>query len=105
MLTTVSYSGALVEKVLDYLHELCMDTRDLGLCENCPMRNSCLEDTGECFNEYSENKSASIWQEFIDYGEHAGPTAAARKADYADHMRKMAIEERLIDEWNAEEGF
>jgi len=89
--------GKAIMDVFETLYYACEHIRDCDLCHECPMRNFCLEDPEMSVNDYVD-MPASAWDEFFDYSEHAEASAASRTADYADWMRKMAIEERIIDD-------
>lgn len=89
--------GKNIENTFETLFYACQDIRDCGVCYECPLKNFCLEDPEMSCNDFAEI-SASTWDEFLNYAEHAEATDEIRRSEYADMMRKIEIEERMIDD-------
>ena len=89
--------GKTTEEAFETLFYACENIRDYKLCHECPLCNDCLEDPEHSVNDFTE-VSAARWDEFFEVSEHAQPTEEDRRAEYADMMRKIDIEERMIDD-------
>lgn len=90
----------LIAEAFEILAEACYNIKDYEQCNECPMRYMCLEETEESIIDISDLKTASSWQEFLEYSDNAEFSKADRDAQYADFMRKYEKEERLLDEYD-----
>lgn len=88
----------LIAEAFEILSYACYNIKDYDACEDCPRRHMCLEDTESSIIENADLVGASAWEEFLDYSYNAHASDEVRKAEYADMMRKMDIEERMIDD-------
>lgn len=87
----------LVIEAFELLSEACENIQGYEQCGECPLQDTCLEDTSEPPRELFESGENRIL-EFLEYSEKAELSEANRRAAYADFMRKYEKEERMIDE-------
>lgn len=87
-----------IAKAFDLIFEACNDIKDHDACEECPLRNLCLDDPEVSVLDLGDLVSASSWDEFINYADNVEFSQEDLDAQYADFKRKLDIEERMLDE-------
>ena len=93
-------SGKEIENAFERIAYACYEIKERDMCDNCPMKHLCLEDTGESVITFADLISSGTWDEFLEFSDHAYVSEETRKAEYADMMRKIDLEERMIDEYD-----
>lgn len=88
----------LIAEAFEILLYACGNIKDYDRCDDCPRRYMCLEDTDSSVIENADLIGESSWREFLEYSDSASFSKANRDAEYADMMRKIDLEERMIDE-------
>lgn len=87
-----------ISRSIDLMFEACENIRDHDRCDECPIKYICLQDPEVSFMDIVDSSHDAMWDELLNYAD----TVAFRKADLdaqnADFMRKLAIEERMLDE-------
>lgn len=86
----MSIDGMMVSKAFDTIFYACNEVQEAGGCERCPFHGrTCLDDPEVSVNELADLRSASAWQEFLDYADDVYRLEQDVIADYADRERKM----------------
>lgn len=85
-------------RCIDLMFEACENIRDKDGCAECPLRNMCLNDPAVCFMDIFEDSYPNLWDEFYNYADTVEFPKSELDAQNADFMRKLAIEERMIDD-------
>ena len=87
-----------ISRSIDLMFESCENIRDYDRCEECPISHICLEDPEVTFIDIFESSHDALWDEFLNYAD----TVTFKKSDWdaqsADFLRKLATEERMLDE-------
>ena len=87
-----------IERAFSLIFEACENIKDHEACEECPLRNLCLDDPEVSVLDLGDLVSASSWDEFINYADNVEFSQEDLDAQYADFKRKLDIEERMLDE-------
>lgn len=90
----------MILSALDLLHAACENIGGLGGCDRCPLKTNCLEMTSAL--TLAEDVTANQFEEFLGYSDDVENYKDEQdwKESYADQARKIALEERMIDdEW------
>ena len=87
-----------ISRSIDLMFESCENIRDHDRCEECPSSHSCLEDPEVTFIDIFESSHDALWDEFLNYADNVTFKKADLDAQNADFLRKLAIEERMLDE-------
>ena len=85
-------------RVIDLMFEACEDIRDKDGCSECPLRSACLNDPEICFMDIFESSYPNIWDDFYNYADNLEYPKADLDAQNADFLRKLEIEERMLDD-------
>ena len=87
-----------IGRAIDLLFECCENIRDHDRCEECPISHICLEDPEVSFMDIFESSHDALWDEYLNYADNVTFKREDLDAQNADFLRKLAIEERMIDE-------
>lgn len=87
-----------IGRAIDLLFESCENIRDHDRCDECPIRHICLEDPEVSFVDIFESSHDTLWDEFLNYADNVTFRRADLDAQNADFLRKLDIEERMLDE-------
>lgn len=71
-------------KVLALLHLSCTDIQYKHRCDDCPMKNHCLD--GQYADDttviqLAEDITADMWQSFLDFADECLPSAEVQQAE------------------------
>lgn len=89
-----------ISKAFDLIFEACNNIKDHEVCEECPLRNLCLEDPEVSVLDLGELVSASSWDEFLRYADNAEYSEEQRRVQYEEFLRDMAKDDALLDSWD-----
>ena len=87
-----------ISRSIDLMFEGCENIRDHDRCDECPLRNLCLQDPEVTFMDIFESSYDALWDEYITYADNVTFREEDLDAQNADFLRKLDIEERMIDE-------
>ena len=88
-----------ISKAFDLIFEACNNIKDHSACEDCPLKNLCLDDPEVSVLDLGDLVSASSWDEFLNYADNVEFSEEEYKAQYADFLRDMRRDEELLDEY------
>ena len=83
---------------IDLMFEACENVRDHDRCEECPISYICLQDPEVSFMDIFDSSHDALWDEYINFADNVTFKKADLDAQNADFLRKLDIEERMIDE-------
>ncbi len=83
-----------ISKAFDLIFEACNNIKDHDACEECILRNLCLDDPEVSILDLGDLVSASSWEEFLNYADNVTFSKEDLDAQYADFKRKLDAEER-----------
>ena len=86
-----------ISRSIDLIFEACENIRDHDRCDECPLRNLCLQDPEVTFMDIFESSYDALWDEYINYADNVTFREADLDAQNADFLRKLAMEERMMD--------
>lgn len=90
-------------RCIDLMFESCENIRDHEGCDECPLRNMCLEDPEISFMDIFENSYPSLWDEYYTYADNVEFSEEQRRVQYEEFRREMARDDALLDGWESED--